>query len=69
MVANPAEFAEARIDYSADLLPLRIEQDGWVVDYTGWKPDPFSRQPMPSRINAQRGENRVRLAVDRWGLE
>ena len=69
VVANPAEFAEARIDYSADLLPLRIEQDGWVVDYTGWKQDPFSRQPMPSRINAQRGENRVRLVVDRWGLE
>ena len=69
IAADPAAFATARIEYGADLLPLRIEQGGWVVDYSGWKPDPFSRLPMPSRINAQRGENRVRLVVDRWGLE
>ena len=69
VAANPAVFDAARIEYGADLLPLRIEQDGWVIDYSGWKPDPFSRLPMPSRINAQRGENRVRLVVDRWGLE
>ena len=67
--ADPAVFGAAEIRYGADLLPLRIEQGGWTVDYSGWKPDPFSRLPMPSRINAQRGDNRVRLVVDRWGLE
>lgn len=67
--ADPAMFGAAEIGYGADLLPLRIEQGGWTVDYSGWKPDPFSRLPMPSRINAQRGDNRVRLVVDRWGLE
>lgn len=69
VAANPAASGVARIDFGADLLPVRIEQGGWVVDYSGWKPDPFTRLPMPSRINAQRGENRVRLVVDRWGLE
>lgn len=59
----------AWIDFGADLLPLRIEQGGWTVDYSGWKPDPYTRLPMPSRINAQRGQDRVRLVVDRWGLE
>lgn len=67
--ADAAAFGPAQIAYDADLLPLRLQQDGWVVDFSGWKPDPFSRLPMPSRVNAQRGDNRVRLVVDRWGLE
>lgn len=67
--ADPAIFGAAQIGYGVDLLPLRIEQGGWTVDYAGWKPDPFSRLPMPSRIDARRGDSRVRLVVDRWGLE
>ena len=67
--ANVAGFGESRVDYGADLLPLRLEQGGWTVDYSGWKRDPFSGLQMPARINAQRGDNRVRLVVDRWGLE
>ena len=69
VAAAEAALGAARTDFGADLLPSRIEQGGWIVDYSGWKPDPFSRLPMPSRINAQRGEDRVRLVVDRWGLE
>lgn len=67
--AGGVALGPARIDFGADLLPLRIEQGGWTVDYSGWKPDPSTRLPMPSRINAQRGEDRVRLVVDRWGRE
>ena len=69
VAAAEAAVGVARIEFGMDLLPLRIEQGGWTVDYSGWKPDPFPRLPMPSRINAQRGEDRVRLVVDRWGLE
>ena len=69
VAADPAMLDAAEIDYGPDLLPLRIVQGGWTVDYSGWKPDPSSRLPMPSRINAQRGEDRVRLVVDRWGPE
>ena len=69
VAAAEVALGVARIDFGADLLPLRIEQGGWTVEYSGWKPDPFSRLPMPARINARRGEDRVRLVVDRWGLE
>lgn len=68
-VANMARFGPARIEYGADLLPRRIEQAGWVIDFDGWKPDPATLIPMPSRIDAQRGNDRVRLIVERWGEE
>lgn len=64
--AGSARYGASRIDFGAGLLPSRIEQGGWVVDYADWKADPVSGLPMPGRINAQRGEDRVRLVVDRW---
>ena len=69
VAAAPARFGAAEIAYGADLLPMRIAQQGWVIDYRDWKRDPFSGLPMPTRINAQRGDSRIRLIVDRWGLE
>ena len=62
-----AEYGAADIVYDASLRPTRMAQGGWVIDYTEWKADPTSGLPMPNRINAQRGEDRVRLVVDRWG--
>jgi len=67
--AGQAWFGESRIAFGTDLLPLRIEQGGWTIDYADWKPDPSSGSMLPSRVNAQRGDNRVRLIVDRWNLE
>ena len=61
-----ATFGASRIVFAAGQLPARIEQAGWVVDYADWKADAVSGLPMPGRINAQRGEDRVRLVVDRW---
>lgn len=67
--ATPAQFGPARIDYGVNMLPRRIEQAGWVVEYDGWERDPFTSLQMPARIEARRGESRIRLLVDRWGLE
>lgn len=67
--ANPAQFGDAQIDYTSELLPRRIEQNGWTIEYDQWQPDAFSHLPMPARIEARRGNDRVRLIVDRWGLE
>lgn len=43
-----------------------LEQDGWVIDYQ-W---PAQRHPgevwMPSRIDASKGQARVRLIIDQW---
>ena len=69
LAADPARFGPAQTHYAADLLPRRIDQNGWIIEYDGWQPDPFSGLPMPARIEARRGKDRVRLVADRWGLE
>jgi len=61
-----AALGAAEIAYDAGLRPSRMTQGGWTIDYAGWKADPASGLSMPGRINAQRGEDRVRLVVDRW---
>ena len=67
--ANEERFGPALIDDDMDLLPRRIEQDGWTIDYDDWQPDPVSGLSMPARIEARRDSNRVRLVIDRWGRE
>ncbi|SHE27074.1 lipoprotein insertase outer membrane protein LolB [Thermomonas hydrothermalis] len=67
--AGEAEFGPARVIEGRDRLPQRIEQAGWVVDYAGWVSAPAEALPLPTRIEARRGEARVRLLVDHWGAE
>lgn len=67
--ADPVQSGDARIAYATDLLPLRIEQGGWTIDYAAWAMDTVSGAMLPSRVNAQRGDSRVRLVVDRWNGE
>lgn len=67
--AAAAALGPARIAYRADLLPRRIEQGGWTVDYDGWSTGVAGALPLPGRIEARRGGDRVRLVVDRWGAE
>ena len=64
--APAGTLGASRIEFAASLLPVRLEQGGWRVDYADWKVDGVSGLSMPGRINAQRGEDRVRLVVDRW---
>ena len=54
----------ARITFRADGLPARIEQDGWTVEYLDY--DSARDPPLPTRIFARRGDDRVRLAVRTW---
>lgn len=67
--AGPGRFGPALVDYDANLLPRQIEQDGWTIEYDDWAADPASGLSMPARIEARRGNNRVRLVVDHWGRE
>lgn len=56
----------ARIDYAGEAgLPLYIEQDGWRIEYD-WSLDDSGLPPLPSRVQATRGEARVRLVIDEW---
>ena len=51
---------------AADGLPARLVQDGWEIDYREWLPVEGARPALPRRIEARRGEARVRLLVDDW---
>ena len=58
----------ARIEYGANLLPAAMEQGGWRIEYEWPGPQPgLAVPPLPSRLDATRGEARVRLVVDEWG--
>lgn len=67
--ANAVVMGKARSVFGTDQRLLRIEQGGWVIDYTNWQLDSVSGVELPARINAEQSTNRVRLVVDRWGAE
>lgn len=58
---------EARVLREETGVPQQIEQAGWVVTYGGWVS--VGRNRLPARIEAVRGQDRVRLVVDHWQLE
>lgn len=45
----------------------RLEQGGWTIDYR-W-PDAASNPDLPQRIDAMKGEAKVKLLVDEWRVE
>ena len=61
-----AAFGAAAIAYDAASRPSRMTQGEWTIDYAEWKADPAGGLPMPGWVEARRGENRVRLRVERW---
>ncbi len=62
-----ARHGVATIRYGSDGRLARIEQGGWVIDYGDWRASAIPGIELPNRLNASRGEARVRLVVDRWG--
>lgn len=69
--ADPAQFGPATLQFDADGRLVRIEQDGWTIDYLGWRDEiDASGQPLslPVRIDARRDPAKVRLAIDAWSL-
>jgi outer membrane lipoprotein LolB len=61
----------ARADGTADLefapggMPATLKQSGWTVTYREWNQgDPA----LPSKVFAESGDARVRLAVEQWQL-
>jgi len=73
--ANEATVGRARLQFTADGTLARIEQGGWTIDYLDWQEtrigpgnDAQSVQ-VPRRIDAHRGQARVRLAIDEWQTE
>ncbi len=65
-VRADASHGAATIRYDGDGRLARIEQGGWVIDYSEWRASAIPGIELPNRLNASRGEARVRLIVDRW---
>lgn len=67
--ADEARFGPAELGFATDGRLVRIEQDGWIVDYLDWQDSvDGAGRPLrvPRRIDARRGEAEVRLAIDAW---
>lgn len=59
-------LGRAAVQYGLNGLPMRIEQGGWVIDYA-WPEGARGEAVLPARLDARRGDARVKLVVDRWG--
>ncbi|NUO78079.1 MAG: outer membrane lipoprotein LolB, partial [Lysobacter sp.] len=56
----------ASLRYGADGRLARIEQGGWSIDYRWPAGDAADLTALPSRLDAVRGEAKVKLIVDQW---
>jgi outer membrane lipoprotein LolB len=54
------------IQYGADGHLAALTQGGWRIAYTAWQPAAGDVPALPSRMEAERGDSRVRLIVDGW---
>ncbi len=66
--ARASQSGPAQLQFNVDGRLVRMQQDGWILDYDDWQQDASLGIDLPRRINAQRGEAKVRLVVDSWGL-
>lgn len=58
---------ESAVERDAEGRPRRMQQAGWVVQYLDWYPAQDGSPALPRRIEASRGDAKVRLLVDQWG--
>lgn len=65
--AQEALFGPAQLHFDARRRLVRLQQGGWTIDYVTWAPAAQDPPGLPLRLNAERGDARVRLIVDAWG--
>lgn len=74
-VAALADWARGRatpgididaMTYATDAHLQSLRQDGWRIDYLLWQPPVGAQPALPARIDAQRGDAKVRLIIDHW---
>ena len=66
--ARHRDGGPARLAFGADGWPAQLEQDGWTLAFDRWSRPEGSPVALPGRIEAVRGDARVRLVVDQWQL-
>lgn len=45
---------------------VRLQQAGWTIDYSQWRPQPALGIDLPHRLDASQGDARVKLVIDAW---
>lgn len=60
-----ADPANAQIQFDADGAPALLTEQGWSVDYRAWDRG-TTPLPLPQKVFASDGKDRVRLLVDHW---
>lgn len=66
VAAGTGDGAQA-VERDGEGRPRRMQQMGWQVQYLDWYPADAARPALPRRIEASRGDAKVRLLVDQWG--
>lgn len=66
--ADAAAHGPARLEFSASGELVRLRQGGWTIDYVRWLDSGEAGPALPQRVDAGRGQARVRLVVDDWTL-
>ena len=66
--ARSPALGEATLAFGEDGRLARMEQGGWTITYGQWGLPPSGAEgvALPHRMEAVRGEARVRLVVDAW---
>lgn len=62
----PEGGTDAGLQRDGEGRPRRLQQDGWDVQYLDWYPPGADRPALPRRIEASRGQAKVRVLVDQW---
>lgn len=68
LVAADAPAPE-RLGSDAEGRPRTLHQLGWDIGFLDWYPAEDGRPALPRRIEATRGDAKVRLIVDQWSFE
>jgi len=61
---DPARPSEQSLDSAGRVAQIR--QDGWVIDYLQYMPEPAAR---PRKLNVAREGLEIRLVIDTWKTE
>ncbi len=64
--ADAGTFGATTMQFAEDGRVSRMEQGGWRIDYADWRAVSGAPTELPHRLNAVRGDAKVRLVVDQW---
>lgn len=62
-----APGAQADLTFNEAALPATMQQDGWRIEYRDWFVD--RNPPLPRRVFASSGKNRVKLSIEAWSFD